>query len=204
MAPTGLASTGGSIAQDVYTNTIYGFSMKTPPGWVVLPPAKSNPTGDPALLKQAQITQTLLVMTENQPFKKSYQRKNIQILATHLITKSAPDSAIDYLNYSQRTAKEKNLPVQYAGPPKEVTINGQKLATVRNTEKTEGEVVHMEQYVAFRNNTLLQFFLESPDEGGLKDLESSIQSLKFASAKVKPSPRHTASRKKPSSAPKTQ
>src|SRR5207244_11329139 len=37
MAPTGLAANGGSLANDVYTNTTYGFSMKVPPGWVVVP-----------------------------------------------------------------------------------------------------------------------------------------------------------------------
>src|SRR5215475_12434639 len=79
MAPTGLAENGGSIANDVYTNSMYGFSMKVPPGWVVVP--SKNPTAPPAssrespLVKAMQTNHVLLVMTENAPMKKSVERK---------------------------------------------------------------------------------------------------------------------------------
>jgi hypothetical protein len=199
MAPTGLEANGGSIAQDVYTNSIYGFSLKTPPGWVVLARgAEGSPTfADPALMKQAQVTRTLLVMSENAPVKKSYQRKSLQILATHLLAQSTPTSAQDYLDYSQKTAKEKNLPIEYLGNPEEVTVNGQKLAKLNLNETTNGTVQHIEQYVIIRNSSLLQFFLESPDENGLKDLEPSIQSLQFKEPVQKPSPKRSTRKKKP-------
>lgn len=178
MAPTGLQASGGSIANDVYTNSIYGFSMKIPPGWVVVPSREPKvATQDAALLKAAQISRPLLVITENAPMKKSNQRKNIQIIATRMRGPSSPTAAQDYLAYSQKTAKEKGMDVQYLGDPQEVTINGQSLWKLVSDEPSNGVVQHVEQYVTTREAILLQFFLVSPEESGLKQLEPYIQTL---------------------------
>lgn len=198
MRPTGLEANGGSIANGVYTNTLYGFALKTPPGWAVVPSKdpmalKSN-SSDPELLKSAQISHTLLVMTENAPLRKAYQRKSIQILATRLLGETRPTSAQDYLNYSQKTAKEKGMAVEYLGEPEEVTINGEKLWRVASNETISGAVQHVQQYVVTRQTILLQFFLVSPDESGLKDLEPTIQSLEFKPMTLKAAP-NRASRK---------
>jgi hypothetical protein len=180
MTPTGLQASGGSIANDVYSNSIYGFSMKIPPGWVVLPSREPKvATQDAALLKAAQISRPLLVITENAPLKKSNQRKNIQIIATRLRTSAGPNAAQDYLAFSQKTAKEKGMDVEYLGDPQEVTVNGQTLWKLASNEPSNGVVQHVEQYVITREPMLLQFFLVSPDEAGLKQLEPSIQSLEF-------------------------
>ena len=180
MTPTGLHETGGSIANDVYSNSIYGFSIKIPPGWVVLPSRGPKvATQDAALLKAAQISRPLLVITENAPLKKSNQRKNIQIIATRMRAPSGPTAAQDYLAYSQKTAKEKGMDVEYLGDPQEVTVNGQTLWKLASNEPSNGVVQHVEQYVITRESILLQFFLVSPDEAGLKQLEPSIQSLEF-------------------------
>jgi hypothetical protein len=183
MTPTGLQANGGSIAKDVYTNSIYGFSMKIPPGWAVVParePALPRfGTQDAELLKSAQISRPILVLTENAPLKKSYQRKNIQIIATRLHAPAGPTSAQDYLEYSQKTAKEKSMDVEYLGSPQEVTVHGQTLWKLASKEPTNGVMQHVEQYVITRESVLLQFFLVSPEEAGLKQLEPSIQSLEF-------------------------
>jgi hypothetical protein len=190
MVATGLSENGGSIVNSVYTNSIYGFSLKTPPGWAVVPSQDPNflKSGDPALLKSALISHTLLVMTENAPLRRAYQRKSIQILASRLMGQPGPTAAPDYLTYSQKTAKEKGMAVEYLGSPEEVTIHGQKLWRVASNETAEGGTVqHVEQYVITRGATLLQFFLVSPDEPGLKDLEPSIQSLEFKALPPSPS-----------------
>src|SRR5215468_11106178 len=141
LAPTGLAENGGSIANDVYTNSTYGFSMKVPPGWVVVP--SKNPTAPPAssrespLVKAMQTNHVLLVMTENAPMKKSVERKSVQIVATHLINKPLPNEGETYLNYSKRTAAERKMAVEYKGDPKEVTINGTKFWTVGLNQSIE-------------------------------------------------------------------
>jgi hypothetical protein len=207
MVPTGLSANGGSIVNSVYTNSIYGFSLKTPPGWAVVPGndpnvRKSEP-GDSALLKSALIRHTLLVMTENAPLRKAYQRKSIQILASRLTGQPGPTVAQDYLTYSQKTAKEKGMPVEYLGSPEEVTIHGQKLWRVASNETAQdGTVQHVEQYVITRGAALLQFFIVSPDEPGLKDLEPSIQSLEFKTLPPIPSPNPSSktSPKKPKAA----
>jgi hypothetical protein len=193
MLPTGLGTNGGSIANGVYSNSIYGFSLKTPPGWAVVPSKDPNSlkseSGDSAVLKAAQINHTLLVMTENAPLKKAFQRKALQILATRLLAQTGPTSAQDYLAYSQKTAQEKGMAVEYLGSPEEVTVKGQKLWKVASNEPTNGTVEHVEQYVIVRGAILLQFFIVSPDEAGLKDLEPTIQSLEFKPIAQKPSPR---------------
>jgi hypothetical protein len=185
MAPTGLATNGGSIANGVYTNVIYGFSLKLPPGWAVVPAPDAKPTppalGQPPTISH-QLNRALLVVTENAPMKQSSQRKSIQIVATKLVVVPGPGSAQGYLVYSQKTAKEKDLPVEYQGDPRPVKINGQELWTVALTQTTDGVVQHVEQFVITQNSTLLQFLVVSPNEAGLKEIEPSIQSLQFKPA----------------------
>jgi len=201
LAPTGLAENGGSIANDVYTNSTYGFSMKVPPGWVVVP--SKNPTApaanskEAALMQAAQSNRVLLVMTENAPFKKSVQRKSVQIVATRLLKKTAPNEGELYLKYSKRTAAERKMAVEYTGDPTEVTIRGNKFWTIGLNQTTEGAVQHIEQYVTTQGAVLLQFMLVSPDEKGLKDLEPSIQSIQMKPVTTKPPRRSQATKKKP-------
>ena len=200
MAPTGLAENGGSIANDVYTNSTYGFSMKVPPGWVVVP--SKNPPGPPpnsresALMKATQANHVLLVMTENAPMKKSVERKSVQVVATRLLNKPMPNEGEQYLNYSKRTAAERKMPVEYTGDPKEVTIHGAKFWTIGLNQTMEGGVQHVEQYVAMQGSVLLQFMLVSPDEKGLKGLEPSIQSIQFKHLAKKAASRSQSSTKK--------
>lgn len=190
MAPTGLAANGGSIANDVYQNTTYGFSMKVPPGWVVVP--AKNPVAPPvnareaALMQAAQTNHVLLVMTENAPMKKSVQRKSLQVVATRLLKTTAPNEGEQYLVYSKRTARERNMAVEYLGDPTGVTINGYKFWTIALNQSTEGAVQHVEQYVTTQGSILLQFMLVSPDEKGLKDLEPSVLSIEMKPVTEKP------------------
>jgi len=180
LVPTGLAASGGSLARDLYTNTIYGFSLKTPPGWVVSPlPAsaaevKAQGAGaDPETIRRARPNRILLLMSENAPLRKPFERKSLQILATRTETKTAQD----FLLYSQKTAKEKEMAVEYLNAPKEVTINKQKLWWNKMKMNTAGGPQVANQYVVMQGPILLQFFLVSPDEAGLKSLQPTIDSL---------------------------
>ena len=180
MIPTGLAANGGSLVHDVYTNTIYGFSLKTPPGWVVVPPKPGSEVNlkgaDPELAKQVQSNQIILLMTENAPMKKPYQRKSLQIIATHMISPET-GSAEGYLTYSQKTAREKRMAVEYVNAPAEITINGQKLWWNKMKMDTAGGPQVADQYAVMQGPYLLQFFFVSPDEAGLKSLQTSVESL---------------------------
>ncbi len=206
MAPTGLAANGGSIAKDLYTNSTYGFSMKVPPGWVVVP--SKNPVAPPAnakeaaLMQAAQTNHVLLVMTENAPIKKSVERKSLQVVATRLLKTTAPNEGEQYLIYSKRTARERNMAVEYQGDPKEVTINGNKFWTIGLNQTIEGSAQHVEQYVTTQGSILLQFMLVSPDEKGLKDMEPWIQSIQMKPSTEKPTPAKPSRRKKPPATPK--
>jgi hypothetical protein len=201
MRPTGLAANGGTISHDVYTNSIYGFSLKLPPGWAVVPPQDPNSlqseSSQPEIMKKAQIVRTILVVTENAPMKKSFQRKSIQIFATRLLGTTSENTPQDYLAFSERNAKEKNMPVEYLGDPTEVEINGQKLWKLSSTDNSQGAAQHVDQYVIARGAILVQFMLVSPDEAGLKDMQPSIQSLQFPTVPKKPA--STAKKKKPAS-----
>jgi hypothetical protein len=183
--PTGLEAAGGSIAAGVYTNSAFGFSLQIPPGWVVVPsdaPVIKPTKGQPPASMPRQTVQVLLVVTENAPPKKSYERRSVQVTATKLTVQTGPATAADYLTYSRKTAKEQGMAVEYLGDPKEVTIHGRKLAEIGLNSNTSGGLQHVEQYVTVEKGVLLQFLLVSPDEAGLKDLQPYIQSLRFKSA----------------------
>ncbi|PYX41810.1 MAG: hypothetical protein DMG81_02795 [Acidobacteria bacterium] len=198
MRPTNMTANGGSMMNGVYSNSVYGFSLKAPPGWAVVPskdPVPANEEAKNPMLKAAQISHTLLVMTENAPLRKPGERKSLQIMATRMLGEPTPTAAHDYLIYSQKHAKEKGMAVEYGGEPEEVTINGEKLWKIASTETVAGAVQHVEQYVIARQSILMQFFLVSPTEPGLKEIEPTIQSLQFkpmvANAPLKQTPRRT-------------
>ena len=183
MIPTGLTANGGSLAHDLYTNSIYGFSLKTLPGWVVIPALatateiKSQGQGaDPELMKHTQENRILLLMTENAPLKKPFERKSIQISAARMLSPQT-SSGHDYLVFSQKAAKEKGMAVEYLNAPKEVTINKQKLWWNKMKMNTAGGPQVANQYVVMQGPFLLQFFLVSPDDEGLKSLQPCIASL---------------------------
>ncbi len=147
-------------------------------------------------LLKAQVNRTLLVMTENAPMRRAVERKSLQILATRLMGEQNPESAHNYLIYSQKTAKEKGMAVEYLGDPEEVTINGEKLWKIASNETVSGAQQHVEQYVVARQSILLQFFIVSPTEPGLKELEPVIQSLQFKPITMKPAPKRAAKKPK--------
>ena len=180
MVSTGLSESGGAIAQDVYTNSIYDFSLKIPPGWVVVPPKMGAElklqAEHPELAQYSENNRMLLLMTENQPLKKPFQRRSLQISATRLVNPQG-QSAEAYLQFSQKTAKEKEMAVEYLNEPKEVTINGHQLWWNKMKLNTAGGPQVADQYAVMQGSYMLQFFLVGPDEDGLKSLQPSIQSL---------------------------
>jgi len=200
MIPTGLSATGGSIAHDVYTNAVYDFSLKVPPGWVVVPPKMEADHRE--AMQYSESNRILLLMTENLPLKKPYQRRSIQISATRMVSPQT-QSAEGYLQYSQRTAKEKEMAVEYLNAPKEVTINGQKLWWNKMKMNTAGGPQVADQYAVTQGSYLLQFFLVGPDEEGLKSLQPAIQSLDIKPMPAEPTespkkaPVHPVPKKKP-------
>jgi hypothetical protein len=189
LAATGLAENGGSIANGVYTNSIYGFSLNIPPGWAVVPPPEPAPvTQDPAKAPIPGTSQTIrmiLIVTENAPFKKNYERKSIQISVLQLGAPAGPNTGRDYLAFAENSAQEKGLNVQYLSRPKAVTINGRQLWKAKLDETINGTVQHIEQYAATDGRTLLQFMLVSPEAEGLRSMQPSIQSLRFKAAAQK-------------------
>ena len=184
--PTGIAAFGGSIANDVYTNSMYGFSLHIPPGWVVVPvAARATPATNGAPENHIQTFHPVLIVTENSPLKKPYERKSIQVLATNMGVEPSATSAEDYLVHSQKTAKENAMGVTYQESPRPITINGRSFAKAEMQLSINGGEQHAEQYVTTEEQNLLQFVLVSPNEAGLKDLEPSIQSVRFKSVSPK-------------------
>ena len=186
LAPTGLAANGGSYKNGIYSNSIYNFSLRIPAGWVFSPVPKQVEvpvTDKNSIAKHMQVTRVLMIATENSPLKRGNQRKSIQVVVTHLRSKPGPGAELDFITYSENTAKEKGMKIEYLGNPEEVRIQGHKYGKIRLNDSTSGAMLQVEQYVSVQNQTLLQFLLVSPDEPGLHDLQPSIQSLKFQAAK---------------------
>jgi hypothetical protein len=188
VVPTGLSTSGGSIVNGVYANSVYGFSLHIPAGWAVIPPqaAKIPQAGTSQPDAGRQRMQVVLIMTENAPLKKSVERKGLQIVSMQLAAPADSAAAENYIAYSQRMAKENGMQIEYKGSPEKVTINNQEFAKI-NLEETAGDSVqHIEQYVTTRGRALLQFFLISPDAPGLQGLEPVMQSVQF---KASPTPK---------------
>ena len=191
LTPTGLSANGGSIVNGVYSNPSYGFSLKVPPGWPVasvsVPEGSTSmATGNQSFVAQhTQVNRVLLVLTENAPFKKFYQRKYMQILATPILEQPiGPAPEVAYLTYSKKTAQERNMKVEYLGSPEELTLNGHKFAKIRLNDSSSGSAVqYEEEFVAIQNENLLQFYIVSPDEAGLKEMVPYIRSVQFQSPK---------------------
>ena len=183
LAATGLAENGGSIANGIYTNSIYGFSLNIPPGWAVVPAPQPAPLpqdpGKDSIPGTAHPIRMILIVTENAPFKKNYERKSIQISVLQLGAPAGPHTARDYIAFAEKSAQEKGLSVKYIGSPAAVTIKGRQLWKAKLDETINGTVQHIEQYAATEGRTLLQFMLVSPEVEGLKSLQPSIQSLRF-------------------------
>jgi hypothetical protein len=184
LGATGLAENGGSIAYGVYTNSIYGFSLNVPPGWVVVPPPQpaTPDSGKDSIPGTTQTIKMILIITENAPIKKNYERKSIQISVLQLGAPAGPHTARDYIAFAERSAQEKGLNVKFLGTPGPVTINGKQLWKAKMNETINGTVQHIEQYAATEGRTVLQFMLVSPQAAGLKSLQPSIQSLRFKDA----------------------
>ena len=200
LTSTGLTENGGSIVNGVYTNSIYGFSLNIPPGWVVVPPPKTPPIAtegaSQSLPKGAHPIRMFLIVTENAPFKKNYERKSLQISVVPLSAPSGPDTARDFLNFSERSAKQKGLAVQYQGDPEQITINGQRVCEAKLQETINGTVQHIEEYAVAAGRTVLQFMLVSPDPEGLKAMQPSIKSLRLEDATKKAPPKKAAASKR--------
>lgn len=191
MTPTRLAENGGSLVNGVYTNSVYGFSMNTPPGWAVVPPPAPPPALNPAerlLQERIQAIRIILILSENAPLKKNYERKTIQVSMVPLSAPSGPNTAPDYLAYAEKSAKEKGLRVEYLGHPEAVTINGQQLWKIKLNETQNDAVLHIAQYVIAQERAILQFMLVSPDEEGLESMKPAIQSLRFKQQATKKAP----------------
>lgn len=86
------------------------------------------------------------------------------------------------------------MQVSYKGIPERVTIHDHPFSKATLVQMTDGSEQHIEQYVTTDGQTLLQFILISPTEEGLKDLQPTIQSLKF---KTDDSAKSTKRTKKP-------
>lgn len=156
----------------------------------MIKPAKGQTTAN----TPRQALRVLLVVTENAPQKRSYQRRSMQVTATKLTAQAGPATAEGYLTYSRKTAKEQGMAVEYLDDPKEVTIHGRKLSEIDLKSNTSGGLQHVEQYVTVEKDELLQILLVSPDEAGLKDLQPYIQSLRFKPA-AKPAAKSTGKKK---------
>jgi hypothetical protein len=74
-----------------------------------------------------------------------------------MLVEPGATSAEDYLIYSEKTAKEKGMAVNYKGSPRPVTINGQSFSKVEMERSTSGGEQHAEQYVTTEQQNLLQF-----------------------------------------------
>ena len=187
-------SDGSTITGSHYWNPYFGFSIELPRGWMIAPQQeveamqkknmKSLTKNDPELVKEAARARMVgappLVVIENDPSKEGFERRGFELLASDVSGEAGPLSGDAFLKAAAQLMREKSLPVEYLGVPEKVLINGKTLWKAKLRETTNGHVQYARQYVAIVKKCAVQYLLVGPNDAGLEELESVIQTLHFS------------------------
>jgi hypothetical protein len=189
-------SDGSTITGSHYWNPYFGFSIELPKGWVIVPQqevetmqkknVESMTKNDPELVEEAararMVSAPPLVVVENDPRKEGFERRGVELLASDVSGEAGPLSGDAFFKAAAQMMREKKLPVEYTGALEKVNIEGRTLWKAKLKETTNGHVQYVRQYVAILKKCAVQYLLIGPDDAGLEDLESVIQTLHFSSS----------------------
>jgi hypothetical protein len=186
-------SDGSTITGSHYWNPYFGFSIELPKGWTIAPQQEvetmqkknmeSLTKNDPQLVEEGararMVSAPALVVIENDPRKEGFERRGFELLASDVSGEASP-SGDAFLKAAAQLMREKKLPVEYIGAPEKVNIEGKTLWKAKLKETTNGHVQYVRQYVAILKKCAVQYLLVGPDDAGLEELESVIQTLHFS------------------------
>jgi hypothetical protein len=181
----------GTISSGIYTNEFFEFSVEIPPGWKIgdnvryqALNSKSREEAarlDPELAKLgqgAEINAPLLVMAETKPWMDGKQHRLVRILSTDASSRPGTPSAEEFLRFTADTNRKYGLSEDYVTKPEPIQLGGR--TAWKAYFNQQGTVLwHSVNVAIVSKKHILQFILTSPDEEGLRSLETVLRTVRF-------------------------
>lgn len=181
----------GSVDRNTYTNRFFGFSFRFPDNWTVLSADDARAAarlgagmmsgGDPTIEDAQQAAAAhayplLFVMPRGQ----GATSRSIQIHALDSqIMRPEVVSAREFLESSARLYRRLHSPLQPAGTPVEMLVDGRQLWRLDLMMYVDNNAHYLSEIVTIQDGFILMFVVSSPDKAGLDDLGQYMQSLHF-------------------------
>jgi tetratricopeptide (TPR) repeat protein len=182
----------GNVSENVYTNKFFGFTYEFPKGWVPLSSDAARAvmeigealisTGDPAeadLKKAAERKgSSLLYVVETRAANQPISMKSVMVNVFDLRTLPGvtPESFLAAIGQRFRRT---GVPIELNGPPEQVMMGGRSFWKGNLAFQTTTGTRYASQFVTADKGYLLMFALYSPDLPGLRDIEKSLESIRF-------------------------
>lgn len=182
----------GNVSDNLYTNKFFGFTYEFPKGWV---PSSSGvaraaieigeafiSTGDPTEVDAKKAAErkghALLYVVESRVGNQPISMKSVVVNALDLemVPGRTPES---FLKAVGQRFKQPGVPMELNGSPEQITMGGRSFWKGNFAVQTAAGTRYSSQFVTVDKGYLLMFFLGSPDLPGLRDIEKSLQSVRF-------------------------
>lgn len=141
-----------------------------------------KPLKNPDLGKLGQGTEInapLLVMAETKPWTDGKNHRMVRILSTELRAQPGAPSAEEFLNFVADANRKFGLSENYVGKPESFSLGGRTAWKAYFNQQGNTRVWHSLNVAIVAKNHILQFILTSPDEDGLRSLETLLRTVRF-------------------------
>jgi hypothetical protein len=181
----------GTISSGIYTNDFFEFSVEIPTGWKVVDNARyealnnksrEEAAKNPDLAKLGQGTEInapLLVMAETKPWTDGKNHRMVRVLSTELRAQPGTPSAEEFLNFVADANRKFGLSENYVGKPESFSLGGRTAWKAYFNQQGSTRVWHSLNVAIVAKTHILQFILTSPDEDGLRSLETLLRTVRF-------------------------
>jgi hypothetical protein len=181
----------GTVSESIYKNDFFGFSIEVPPGWKVADNARyqklNEQTRDTAAKQDSELAELgrgneinapLLIMGEIKTWMGGKQHRLVQVLSTDLSNRPGTASAEKFLKFTAELNIRKGLPVECVTKPEQAEIGGRTGWKAYFTQQSS-IMWYGVNIVTVERDHILQFILTSPDEEGLRSLETLLKTVQF-------------------------
>lgn len=182
----------GSISENVYTNRFFGFTYEFPKGWISQSPEAARAvlaagqafisTGDPTEVDikkaAARNGHPLLYVVEGGTGNQPIQVKSVMVLAFDI--RPAPElTAQSFLESIAQRYKQTGVPIAISGTPENIMIAGRGFWKTNLAAQTAMGSHFASEFVTENKGYLLMFVVGVPDPTSLREIEKSLESIRF-------------------------
>jgi len=182
----------GTIANNTYTNTYFGFSMAVPSGWNVQTSEEMKAMSN--LGKE-------LMAGEDKHFKKQIDAAEINVanlftafqfelgettgynpsvvINAENISKTPIKTGADYLNAARKTLARSQMSLQPTSSNERIVLGGKEFSYFSGTLDVQGIAVQQRYYSSVINNFSLNIVLNYQTEAELERLLEVLKTLQF-------------------------